>query len=63
MPTKKQIEIIVETDGSTQIEGHGFKGGLCEKATKFLEVALGMVTKRKAKKDRFKMGQARVVNH
>ena len=39
----KTIEITVKTDGSLSIEGVGFVGASCEKATAFLERALGQV--------------------
>jgi hypothetical protein len=45
----KRIEIDVLPDGSIKIEGHGFKGPECEKATKFIEDALGKVSERKRK--------------
>jgi len=41
---KPTIEIIVSPNGDFTIEGIGFKGAGCEKATKFLEQALGAVT-------------------
>ncbi len=37
------IQIVVSTTGEFTIEGVGFKGAGCEKATKFLEEALGVV--------------------
>ena len=39
----KTIEIIIGTTGEIQIDAVGFKGPDCEKATKFLEEALGVV--------------------
>jgi hypothetical protein len=39
----RTIEIIVGTTGEIQIDAVGFKGPDCEKATKFLEEALGVV--------------------
>ena len=39
----KTIEVIVGTTGEIQIDSIGFKGPDCEKATKFLEEALGVV--------------------
>ncbi len=39
----KTIEIIIGSTGEIQIDAVGFKGPDCEKATKFLEEALGMV--------------------
>ena len=40
----KQIEVIVHPDGSLKIDALGFKGADCEKATRFLELALGRQT-------------------
>ena len=45
----KTIEIIVKPDGSLAISAVGFKGADCEKATAFLEKALGEVRKRHPK--------------
>ena len=42
----KSIEIIVSPIGEIQIDAIGFKGADCEKATKFLEEALGTVSNR-----------------
>ncbi len=39
----KTIEIIVSPIGEVFIDAVGFKGPDCEKATKFLEEALGVV--------------------
>jgi hypothetical protein len=39
----KTIEIIVSPIGDISIDAVGFKGPDCEKATKFLEEALGVV--------------------
>jgi hypothetical protein len=44
--TQRTIEVTIETGGNIQIEGIGFQGADCEKATKFLEEALGTVSKR-----------------
>lgn len=46
---QRSITVEVDVDGSVKIEGHGFSGPSCEKATKFLEDALGAVTKRSRK--------------
>ncbi len=40
---KRTIEIIVSPRGEIQIDAVGFKGADCEKATKFLEEALGTI--------------------
>jgi len=47
--TQKSIEIIVNIDGSLEIEAVGFNGSDCEKATAFLEKALGLVSSRNRK--------------
>jgi hypothetical protein len=49
---KPTIEIIVSPTGEFTIEGVGFKGAGCEKATRFLEEALGVVNS-KVKKPEF----------
>jgi hypothetical protein len=43
---KPTIEIIVSPLGEIKIDAIGFKGADCEKATRFLEQALGVVSKR-----------------
>ena len=48
----KTIEVIVGPDGSLKIESVGFQGSDCEKATAFLEKALGRVAG-KSKKPEF----------
>ena len=40
---KRSIEVIVNADGSLIIDAIGFKGSDCEKATRFLEEALGQI--------------------
>jgi hypothetical protein len=45
---KRTIEILITPQGQVQIEAVGFKGPDCERATAFLEAALGAVaTKQK----------------
>ena len=39
----RTIEVIVSPAGEIQIDAVGFKGPDCEKATQFLEEALGVV--------------------
>lgn len=39
----RTIEVIVGKDGSLRIDAEGFQGADCEKATRFLEQALGQV--------------------
>ena len=48
----KTIEVIVSPNGDIQIDAVGFKGPDCEKATQFLEEALGVV-KQKQRKPEF----------
>jgi hypothetical protein len=45
----KTIEVIVSTGGEIKIDAVGFKGADCEKATAFLEKALGTVKGRQKK--------------
>ncbi len=45
----KTIEIIVKPDGGLQIDAVGFSGADCEKATAFLESALGDIRRRERK--------------
>ena len=46
---KPTIEIIVAPNGEIKIDAIGFKGADCEKATRFLEEALGVVDHRAKK--------------
>jgi len=45
----KSIEVIISASGEIQIDAVGFKGADCEQATKFLEVALGVVGQKQKK--------------
>ena len=45
----KTIEVIVAPDGQLKIDAVGFQGADCEKATTFLEEALGQVAGRQRK--------------
>ena len=49
---KRTIEIIIGPSGEIKIDAIGFKGADCEKATAFLEKALGVVG-HKSKKPEF----------
>lgn len=40
---KRTIEIVISPSGEIQIDAVGFQGADCERATKFLESALGVV--------------------
>ncbi len=55
----RTIEIIVSPIGEIQIDAVGFKGPDCEKATKFLEEALGVVGQ-KVKKPEYHQRSTRV---
>ena len=45
----KAIEVIVAPDGAIRIDAVGFQGADCEKATAFLEAALGRVQAKERK--------------
>lgn len=45
----KAIEIIINTSGQLTINAAGFTGSDCEKATAFLEQALGKLTAKQRK--------------
>lgn len=47
----RMITVIVNLAGEVQIDAIGFKGADCEKATAFLEKALGTILTRKRKAD------------
>lgn len=55
----KTIEVIVHPDGSLQIDAVGFQGAECEKATEFLERALGAVSEHKRKPEYLARAQAK----
>ena len=46
---KRSIDVIVNTDGSLIIDAVGFKGPACDKATRFLEEALGQIAGKQRK--------------
>lgn len=46
---KKIIELIISPTGEISIDAVGFKGADCEHATRYLEEALGVVTRRDKK--------------
>ena len=43
---KRSIEVIITPTGEITIDAIGFKGADCEKATRFLEEALGVAGNR-----------------
>ena len=53
----KTIEVIVQTDGSLKIDAVGFQGADCEKATRFLEQALGRATGKQKKPEFYRQAQ------
>jgi hypothetical protein len=48
---KPHIEVIVSPMGDIAINAIGFKGADCEKATRFIEEALGTVATRNKKRE------------
>ena len=46
---KRSIEVIIMPDGSLIIDAVGFKGPECDKATRFLEEALGRIAAKQRK--------------
>ena len=54
----KTIEVVVDTGGGIKIDAVGFKGADCEKATAFLEKALGSVMTRQKKPEYHQRAQA-----
>jgi hypothetical protein len=48
---RKTIEVVVGPDGAIKIEAMGFKGADCERATAFLEKALGRISGRSKKSE------------
>jgi len=58
---KRTIEIIIGVAGEIKIDAIGFKGPDCEKATQFLEEALGVVGKKVKKPEYHQRTQQRQV--
>lgn len=50
----KQIEVIVSPKGQLQITAQGYAGTSCAEATKFLEEALGTVTRDELTEDYYR---------
>ena len=46
---KRTIELVIGPTGELQLDAVGFKGPDCEKATAFLEKALGAIRRRNRK--------------
>jgi hypothetical protein len=53
----RTIEVIVLPDGSLKIDAVGFKGVDCEKATSFLEKALGQIKGKAKKPEHYRQAQ------
>ncbi len=53
----KTIEIIVNASGQLTINATGFSGTDCEKATAFLEQALGKLTAKERKPEFYRRNQ------
>ena len=49
MKAKRSIEVTVSPRGDILIDAVGFKGADCEKATRFLEEALGIAGQKQKK--------------
>lgn len=50
----KTIEVIIKPGGGIVIDAVGFQGADCEKATEFLERALGTITDRRRKPEKYR---------
>ncbi len=46
---KRSIEILISPDGQLTIDAISFKGADCDRATKFLEQALGLTAEKRRK--------------
>ena len=53
----RTIEVIIQPDGSLKIDAVGFQGADCEKATAFLEEALGETTGRQKKPEYYRQAR------
>ena len=53
----KTIEVIINTSGQLTINAAGFSGTDCEKATAFLEQALGKLTAKQRKPEFYQRTQ------
>ena len=53
----KVVEIIINTSGQLTINAAGFSGTDCEKATAFLEQALGQLTAKQRKPEFYQRNQ------
>lgn len=51
---KREIEVLVDQDGTVSIEAIGYEGAHCEAATEHIERALGRVHKRRRKPEYYR---------
>ena len=58
---KRTIEVTVSPRGEILIDAMGFKGADCEKATRFLEEALGIVGSKQKKPEYHQRGTTAAV--
>ena len=56
---QRSIDITVRPDGGVTLEALNYEGADCEAATRFLEEALGVTTKRNRKPEYYKTGRTR----
>lgn len=57
----KTIEVTIQPDGELDIQAVGFQGMDCERATAFLEAALGKLTGRHRKPEYFQRAQTKAL--
>ena len=53
---KKRLKVMISPTGEVTIEAIGYTGANCEEATRDIEKALGKVTEKKNKAERFAQG-------
>ncbi|MCM2322791.1 MAG: DUF2997 domain-containing protein [Oligoflexia bacterium] len=51
MALKKELTIVIQPDGTVELETSGFKGGECETEVKAFEKSLGPATEKKRTKE------------
>ena len=57
--SKSTIEVVIDPYGGLKIEARGFKGADCERATAFLEKALGRISGRRKKPEYYRREELR----
>jgi hypothetical protein len=53
------VKVIVQPDGALRVDASGFSGADCEKATEFLEKALGSVAHKRKKPEYYRANLSR----